>query len=87
MGRALVLALLAGALLGVGWTAGRAQTPAADFEITIDAPIGAVTLTCHRGCEPTAEWMRKGPGLTAQVMCSGTNRCRATVNGRGLVRP
>ena len=43
------LALAAG-LLSLGWAAGRAQPAQPDFEIVVDAPQGATSITCVRGC-------------------------------------
>lgn len=42
------LALVAG-LVWLGWSVGRAQTTAPDFELMIDAPSGA-SIRCVRGC-------------------------------------
>ncbi len=42
---------LAGGLIGMGWTIGRAQASSPDFELRIDAPGGETSVTCVRGCE------------------------------------
>jgi hypothetical protein len=51
MMRTLIRAVLAVALLAVGWTVGRAQTTysAPDFEVA--APVGETVVECVRGCE------------------------------------
>lgn len=43
----LVVALL---LVAFGWLVGRANTPAPEFTLTIDAPSGHTTVACVRGC-------------------------------------
>ena len=73
---------MAAALVFAGWSAGKAQTKVADFEIAIDAPRGSVKVLCHRGCE----WARD-PGTALQtisVQCD-TDRCKTIVNGHGRV--
>jgi hypothetical protein len=71
------LALAAGLLL-LGWTAGRAQPAQPDFEILVDAPTGATSITCVRGCE--LAWVQRGviptslPMPTFHYECSG-GRC------------
>jgi hypothetical protein len=44
----LVIALT---LTGVGWAAAKTQGSAADVELAMDAPGGATTITCVRGCK------------------------------------
>jgi hypothetical protein len=72
-------------LLAFGWVVGRANTPAPEFTLTIEAPSGRTTVTCVRGCSlqggrddlnPTNVPMAK-----YYVECSGVERCNATVNG------
>jgi hypothetical protein len=51
MRRILASVAVAFALLGIGWTTGRAaQTPQADFEIKVSSPSGTTTIECVRGC-------------------------------------
>jgi hypothetical protein len=45
-------------LLGLGWTAGRAQSPQPDFELIINAPAGNTTVQCARGCR--LMWVERG---------------------------
>lgn len=71
------------ALVFVGWSAGVAQSRVANFEISVDAPRGEVTLTCHRGCE----WTGPGfpGGLQRITFRCDTERCRGTVTEHGRV--
>jgi hypothetical protein len=80
--RRLFLVVLAIALVGVGWSAGRAQSAVADFEIAIEAPRGELKLRCHRGCD----WVTEGttPVPTITFPCE-TERCRGTFNGHGRI--
>jgi hypothetical protein len=82
MKRTLFRIVLATALIGAGWSVGKAQTTVAEFEIAIDAPRGDVKVTCHRGCD----WAKEGaiPTPTITFPCD-TERCRATFNGHGRV--
>lgn len=74
--------VLATALIGAGWSLGKAQTAVADFEIAIDAPRGEVKLACYRGCD----WAREGSSLvpTTGFRCE-SERCRETFNGHGCI--
>jgi len=46
-------------LVGLGWSFGKAQTPQPDFELTVDAPVGAGAL------QDQNFWIsRSGPALT-----------------------
>jgi hypothetical protein len=79
-------------LLALGWTAGRAQTSAPDFEVMINAPSGDVTVECVRGCE--LAWTERGVNPNARRMaaftfaCNGPSQPRCT-SGRigGWVKP
>jgi hypothetical protein len=76
------------ALVGIGWVAGKAQTPeVGDFQIKIDAPAGFTTVECVRGC--TLQGARNA-GLppdpnkrTYTYGCSGqgVERCAGAANG------
>jgi len=73
---------LVAVLIAAAWSVGRAQTRAADFEITIDAPRGEVRLVCARGCD----W----PGAASVTSQTATfncqmERCQATYTGHGRV--
>lgn len=86
MKRTLIHMVLGVALLGIGWTAGRAQSQysAPDFEVAIHAPVGETVIECVRGCELL--WVERGgpgPGAEAsptfQFACRGASvqQCRS----------
>ena len=62
MKRLTIRVFLAGALVGAGWAAGRAQEPLPDFELVIDAPEGRTNIECVRGCQGLARVERSVPG-------------------------
>jgi hypothetical protein len=74
-------------LVGVGWAAGRAQTPPPEFELVVDAPAGETTVTCKRGCELVwAERMSpnaaRQPTFTFKCGGASAKRCSsATIGG------
>jgi len=57
MTRTIVRLLMVVGLIGIGWTAGRAQAPQAppqsDFELIVSGPVGEAQITCVRGCAIT----------------------------------
>lgn len=73
--------VFAAALVIAGWSAGKAQTRVADFEISIDAPRGDIHLTCSRGCE----WDDGGSALQKLSFQCDKERCRASFNGHGQI--
>lgn len=81
MARGLLAFLGAIALVGAGWVAAKAQTPAPHFELVVDAPAGPTTIKCVRGC--TLMWVERGinpnntPQPTFDFACSGSTvqRC------------
>jgi hypothetical protein len=72
--------LIASALLGTGWMAATAQTPNPDFELVVDAPAGATTITCLRGCR--LMWIERGIPSNSTTMQSFQFSCR----GNGVER-
>lgn len=78
MKRITVRLALAAGLLSLGWAAGRAQPAPPDFEIVVDAPQGATSITCVRGC--ALAWVERGvtpsamPAPTFHYECGG-GRC------------
>ena len=68
---------MACALVGIGWAAARAQSPAPNFELMVDAPMGSTTITCVRGC--TLAWVQRGINVNARRLttfefeCDGAN--------------
>ena len=77
--------LVAGAVLLIvaSWSAGRAQTRVADFEVAIDAPRGDLKVTCARGCDWPAE--QGSSGMPTTTFRCETERCRLMLNGRGRI--
>jgi hypothetical protein len=81
MARRVLQAVVACALIGLGWAAAKAQTAAPDFELFVDAPAGETRIECVRGC--ALAWSERGinpnarPELTFSYSCSGANvqRC------------
>jgi hypothetical protein len=85
MKRMLLRLVVAGGLVALGWTAGQAaQTPTADFEISVSSPEGETTITCRRGCG--LQFIRMAPDRNAAessftYRCSGAPRCGGGVQG------
>jgi hypothetical protein len=78
--------MVAMSLVAFGWAVGKAQTPAPEFTLAIDAPIGRTTVTCVRGCTLQGGRDEGGPGTPTPnywYECRGAalQRCGATVNG------
>ena len=73
MKRSISQIAIAAGLLALGWTAGRAQTSAPDFELVVSAPKGDVTVQCVRGCE--LAWTERGVNLRAARMSTFTFEC------------
>ena len=92
MRRAVLRAVFAAALIGGGWSLGRAQTQEPDFELVVDAPAGETTVTCKRGC--SLSWVERGVSATAtrqrhfSFKCSGpgVDRCSSYTVG-GWLKP
>ena len=87
MKRIAVRVAIAVALLGFGWSVGRAQSRQPDFELMVDAPGGATTVQCVRGCtlqfHMDASNSDNHPSSAFSFNCSGgTPRCSSqTING------
>jgi hypothetical protein len=81
---------IAAMLIGLGWVAGRTQTPQPDFEIVVDAPVGETSVECRRGCE--LAWVERGinpaatPQRTFTFKCSGIYRCSSARIGGWLTK-
>jgi hypothetical protein len=82
MRRNVVFVVAALLLVVASWSAGKAQTRVADFEISIDAPRGDLKVTCARGCDWSPEQGSSVP--TTSFRCE-TERCRWVLNGHGRV--
>jgi len=59
-------ALVAFASLGAGWAAAKAQLPEPNFELLVEAPAGATTITCLSGCR--LMWIERGINPNAATM-------------------
>ena len=66
--------------LALGWTAGRAQTSAPDFELMITSPTGSATVECVRGCE--LAWTERGVNPKATRMPTFTFQCNGPAQPR-----
>ena len=96
MTRIVFRVVIALALVGAGWSAGRAQSPVADFEFTVNAPKGTVILTCHRGCNWSGPQGQIKDIFTGEVIAAaapnttlygcGAPRCEGTLTGNGFTR-
>lgn len=80
MRRIIFNALLAVAMIALGWTVGHAQRSAPDFELVVDAPNGSVKVECRRGCELVfGRSVESLPQKTFSYACTGTVRCSSGV--------
>ena len=92
MARKALQAIVAVALIGLGWAAARAQTPEPNFELVVDAPAGPTTINCVRGC--TLMWVERGlnpngrPQPSFEFSCTGSavQRCSSARVG-GWITP
>jgi hypothetical protein len=82
--------VIAAALIGLGWAAGKAQTAQPDFELVVDAPAGTTNVECRRGCGLL--WVERGTHDASQAQqtftfsCSGPNRCSSARVGGWVKR-
>ena len=90
MRRLFVNAAVAFALIATGWIVAKAQTTSMpDFELIVDAPGGATTIRCVRGCR--LAWVERGvnpnsePVESFDFACSGA-RCSSAKVGGWLVQ-
>jgi hypothetical protein len=78
MARTVVQSVLAVILIFLGWVVGKAQTSAPAFELVVDAPGGATSIECVKGCK--LAWVERGlnakstPMATFEYQC-GAGRC------------
>ena len=74
-------------LVASGWAVGRAQTPAPEFTLSIDAPAGQTKIGRVQGCTLQGGRDEGNPNNTPLKNyvfdCRGgaAHRCNATVNG------
>ena len=80
-------ALIAAVLMLAGWTAGKAQTTAPDFEIVVTtSSTGTSVVKCVRGCN--LSWAERGLNPAAKAIgqfefsCNGGSPCSSgTIGG------
>jgi hypothetical protein len=88
------LFLVSALLLMAGWTAGRAQTSAPDFEFVVTTTATATgmdtSVQCVRGCK--LSWVQRGVNPNAAKLsdfdfsCKGGNPCASGVIGGWVQR-
>ena len=71
--RASFLIAIAALLVGLGWTAAKAQTYDPNFEIVVNAPVGETSIQCVRGCN--LAWVERGLNPNSQPMPTFTFKC------------
>jgi len=87
MRRKTIQTVVALSLIALGWVAGRAQTPAPEFTLAIEAPSGRTTVKCVQGCTLQGSRDQGNPNNTPTpnywFECRGapSQDCSATVNG------
>ena len=64
---------IAAALVGVGWTAAKAQSSEPNFEIVVNAPAGETSIQCVRGC--VLAFVERGLNPNQQPMPAFTFKC------------
>ena len=83
MARSFLRVVMAGGLLATGWGAAQAQKSEPDFELLVDAPGGATTITCVRGC--TLSWVERGVNPRARAIGSFDYECTGSRCSSGRV--
>jgi len=74
-------AVIAVALVLLGWVAGRAQSSnEPDFEITINAPEGETVVECVRGCG--LQWVARGVNPDGVPQRTFSWKCQGPPSGR-----
>ena len=77
--------LIAVGLLATGWIAAQAQSANPDFELIVEAPGGATSIRCVRGCN--LAWVERGVNLNSRPIdtfdfyCSAPRCSSAKVGG------
>ena len=83
MTRLFLRGIVALALVGVGWMAATAQTTAPDFEMVVDAPSGATSIRCVRGC--SLAWVERGLNPNSRPTPSFDYSCTGSRCGSGRI--
>ena len=76
MVRTILRVMMIFASLAIGWAAAKAQTADPDFVLAVDAPFGATTITCVKGC--ALKWVERGINPQSDTMATFSYSC-----GRG----
>jgi len=82
--------LIAALLLLAGWTVGKAQTSAPDFEIVVTASSTGTAVKCVRGCN--LSWAERGLNPHAKAIsefeysCKGGSPCSSGTIGGWLLK-
>jgi hypothetical protein len=71
--RTSLLIPIAAALVGLGWTAAKAQSSEPNFEIVVNAPAGETSIQCVRGCN--LAWVERGLNPNNQPIPTFTFKC------------
>lgn len=84
-----IVGVAALALIGIGWSLGKAQTVQPDFELVISAPGGQTSIQCVRGCE--LMWVERGPNPNSRPTATfsfgcGAERCASGRIGGWITR-
>ena len=85
--RVMLIAIL---LLLAGWTIGKAQTTAPDFEIVVTASSNGTAVKCVRGC--SLSWIEGGLNPQAKAIsefeysCKGGITCSSGTIGGWLLK-
>lgn len=61
--------------MATGWAAAKAQVAQPNFEIVVDAPNGATTVRCVRGC--ALAWVERGVNPNSEPIASFEYACTA----------
>lgn len=73
MARTILRVLIIFASLAIGWAAAKAQTSDPDFVLSVDAPAGATTITCVKGC--AVKWVERGINPQSGTMAMFSYSC------------
>lgn len=82
MARTILSAMIIFASLAIGWAAAKAQTSDPDFVLAVDAPVGATTITCVKGC--ALKWFERGNNPQTDTMLKFSYSC---TRGAGSTSP
>ena len=76
MVRLAVRVVVALTLVGLGWTAGKAQPFPPRIELVVEAPAGVTRVECRSGCDFGRSTSRmRTPQTMFTFSCPGSKRC------------